>query len=226
MLTTNKLTTIATNSLATGVAALVSLTGSLLVTPSVSAQTICFEGSATILRDDNPIIECGDKTFKNFQLGGSLFDDFVIIGEDEGLWSFNYFFDPEVTSFPGSFTIGYEIDITDPNFFFDAILLGTDAGEESGFLVTKEIFDSQTGELLATLSNDELGGVAITGTSILDLNIQHLRIVDTISVTDNGELFALGNGFSQSTHTPEPSTILGLLAVGGLGMVSQFRKQK
>jgi hypothetical protein len=178
------------------------------------------------LRDDNPIIECGDKIFKNFQLGGSLFDDFVIIGEDEGLWSFNYFFDPEVTSFPGSFTIGYEIDITDTNFFFDAILLGTDAGEESGFLVTKEIFDSQTGELLATLSNDELGGVAITDTSILDLNIQHLRIVDTISVTDNGELFFVGNAFSQSTHTPEPSTILGLLAVGGLGMVSQFRKQK
>jgi hypothetical protein len=152
MLTKNKLTKIATGSLATGVASLASLAGSLLVAPTVSAQTICFEGSATILRDDNPIIECGDKIFKNFELGGSLFDDTVIIEEEDGLWAFGYIFDPSVTAFPDSFTIGYQVDITDPNLFFNEILLGTSSGDESGFLVTKEIFDSNTDELRVHLT--------------------------------------------------------------------------
>jgi len=35
----------------------------------------------------------------------------------------------------------------------------------------------------------------------------------------------LDQEFSQTT-VPEPGTILGLLAVGGLGLVSRFKKQK
>ncbi|NCR69833.1 MAG: PEP-CTERM sorting domain-containing protein [Microcystis aeruginosa LG13-12] len=34
------------------------------------------------------------------------------------------------------------------------------------------------------------------------------------------------NKFLQGTKVPEPGTILGLLTVGGLGLVSRFKKQK
>ncbi|WP_272081165.1 PEP-CTERM sorting domain-containing protein [Microcystis aeruginosa] len=40
---------------------------------------------------------------------------------------------------------------------------------------------------------------------------------------------AATSDFRQSVHqtkVPEPGTILGLLAVGGLGLVSRFKKQK
>jgi len=42
----------------------------------------------------------------------------------------------------------------------------------------------------------------------------------------NEFLTSLSNGFEVKTTVPEPGTILGLLAVGGLGMVSRFKKQK
>jgi hypothetical protein len=55
----------------------------------------------------------------------------------------------------------------------------------------------------------------------------------TLTVTDTlnpelrvGVLTSLSNKFTQGTKVPEPGTILGLLAVGGLGLVSRFNKQK
>ncbi|MCZ8099595.1 MAG: PEP-CTERM sorting domain-containing protein [Burkholderiales bacterium] len=42
----------------------------------------------------------------------------------------------------------------------------------------------------------------------------------------NEGLSVLSNNFREAPHVPEPGTILGLLAVGGLGLVSRFKKQK
>lgn len=223
MLTTNQLTKIASASFAAGVAAVASLAGSLFVVPSASAQTTCFEGSAVDLKNTNPTVLCGDKTFKNFALGGSLFNDGVVIEEEGGTWTFFYLFDPIVTAFPGSFSIGYEVDITDPYFLFDGIGLTTLAAPDPSVLVTKQIFDSNTNALIATLSNTE--GFVVSSTNILPLGLQQIKILDTISVSGQGQLAILANRFSQQS-VPEPGTILGLLAVGGLGIVSKFRKQK
>ena len=54
-----------------------------------------------------------------------------------------------------------------------------------------------------------------------------LTVTDTIS-NPNGpgeELSTISNNF-EIQKVPEPGTILGLLAVGGLGLVSRFKKQK
>jgi hypothetical protein len=51
-----------------------------------------------------------------------------------------------------------------------------------------------------------------------------LTVTNTLAANPNEGLFQLQNSFHQSV--PEPGTILGLLAVGGLGLVSRFKKQK
>ena len=66
-------------------------------------------------------------------------------------------------------------------------------------------------------------------TGFLDITLTKvLTITDTFAPTGNpGEgLTVLSNNFREAPHIPEPGTILGLLAVGGLGMVSRFKKQK
>ncbi|MFM6900400.1 MAG: PEP-CTERM sorting domain-containing protein, partial [Microcystis panniformis] len=51
-----------------------------------------------------------------------------------------------------------------------------------------------------------------------------LTVTNTLAANPSEGLFDLQNSFHQSV--PEPGTILGLLAVGGLGLVSRFKKQK
>ncbi|WP_254064519.1 PEP-CTERM sorting domain-containing protein [Microcystis aeruginosa] len=57
-------------------------------------------------------------------------------------------------------------------------------------------------------------------------------MVDTFTSGDNGKslLQSSTNSFTQDldppSSIPEPGTILGLLTVGGLGLVSRFKKQK
>ena len=53
-----------------------------------------------------------------------------------------------------------------------------------------------------------------------------LDIVDTISTTGTGEINTVLNEFTQAPKsTPEPGTIIGLLAVGGLGLGLKRKKQ-
>ncbi|WP_223211067.1 PEP-CTERM sorting domain-containing protein [Microcystis aeruginosa] len=56
-------------------------------------------------------------------------------------------------------------------------------------------------------------------------------MIDTFtSLHSNSLLQSSTNSFTQDldppSSIPEPGTILGLLGVGGLGMVSRFKKQK
>jgi len=52
-----------------------------------------------------------------------------------------------------------------------------------------------------------------------------LTVTNILVANLNEGLFDFQNSFRQET-VPEPGTILGLLAVGGLGLVSRFKKQK
>jgi hypothetical protein len=223
MWTKNLSTKIVSNSLVVVTASIASLAGSLLVTPTVSAQTTCFDDFAGNFSGESVI--CGDKVFDNFG-ADATFDDRIVIDTDGTEWTFEYTFNPEVTAFPDSFSFIYDVEIRDPNQFFDVITLGT-TGTFPGVTVVKEIFASGSEDVILTLTSEN--GSPASG-SILNLNLQHIAVLETIVVENEGVLISLINTFTQGTHetppVPEPSTILGLLAVGGFGLVTKFRKQK
>ncbi len=121
----------------------------------------------------------------------------------------------------GSGTIIY--DITFPTFVngvaIDSDVTGTNYGT-----VTKEgnpAFSRTLTSLNGSQDPFPTGFLDITPTKAL-------RITDTLNRTGTaGEgLSVLSNNFREAPHVPEPGTILGLLAVGGLGLVSRFKKQK
>jgi hypothetical protein len=217
MMTINKLT----KTFASGIATIsIAAVAGIVNAPSASAQ-VCFNGSPTLLLDSS--VTCGDKVFENFST------DFVIATEDSidisqngNEWDIDYDFVPDLGI--GTYAYGYDVDITDPLFFFDRIVLDVTAGLDPEVVVVKDIFDSITGDLLLSLTS--VNGDRVVG-DISGFNVQHISVLDTITISETGLVLNVGNGFSQTTHTvPEPGTILGLLAVGGLGLVSRFKKQK
>jgi hypothetical protein len=223
MLTTNKLT----KTFASGIATIsIAAVAGIVNAPSASAQAVeCFSGSAEDLLGLS--VECGDKLFSNFDIDGSLLGgDVVIEINSSGDWELLY--SNTDLSFAGSHEFAYDIHITDPDFFFKQIGLDSDVDVLSpDELVTKDIFIDEDGVLTPLETLTSLNGDSDVTDDLLSLNLQNLRIVDTITLVEDSNFDQFENVFSQGTHTvPEPGTILGLLAVGGLGMVSRFKKQK
>jgi hypothetical protein len=229
MLTTNKLT----KTFASGIATIsIAAVAGIVNAPSASAQVVdsCanggfFESAATLIPGT---VVCGDKTFSNFSFSDPLVSDIISIENNGSEWDFDYNFTPDLVG-DFDFTISYDVNIDPTNDqFFDLIELDSSVGaylpEDGNVTIVKEIFDSFTGDLLLTLTSVD-GSRDLD--SILSLNTKHISVLDTITVTGEGILDDVVNGFTQDTHdVPEPGTILGLLAVGGLGMVSRFKKQK
>jgi PEP-CTERM motif len=228
---TNKIT----KTFASGVTALAS---SLLVVSSVSAQSFTdgnFAGficSTTTIGNqgcsvtyDSVILD--DKIFQNFVFTNlNIGLDQVVIDFDGQDWSFEY--DPVEDLSDGTYSIGYDVDITDPNQFFDLIQLDTVTSVFPSVTVTKTITDSNDNDFIGDL--ESLNGSS-ESIDISLFNTQHISVLDEIVVLTTGggsaELEFLSNDFTQDTHdVPEPGTILGLLTVGGLGLVSRFKKQK
>ena len=123
---------------------------------------------------------------------------------------------PTPNSNSGSFT--YTIEVTNPNKDIIGVALDSDVTAtnnkiEKTFAEIPLVLTSTTG------SADPLSGFY----SIAP--IKKLTVTDTITNSSNEVVFQLSNAYIQ-TKVPEPGTILGLLAVGGLGMVSRFKKQK
>jgi hypothetical protein len=244
MMTVNKLTKIVSGSLALGAAT----AASLLLAPSAGAVGVTFVGdfdgvvcSQTTLalsRTDCGVqgleyhsVQLDDKLFQNFDFAVPFLSANVVIDFDGADWSFEY--DPEPDLGDGTYTIGYDVDILDPNQFFDLIQLGTITSVFPTVTVTKTITDSNTGAFLGELESiDEVPTNGITTIDISRFNTRHISILDEIVVNtlvpgQSAELEALSNDFTQDTHdVPEPGTILGLLAVGGAGLLSKLKKQK
>jgi hypothetical protein len=234
MMTVNKLTKIVSGSLALGAAT----AASLLVAPSAGAVGLTFFGdfdgvvcSQTTLALS--LTDCGVQglEYHSVQLDDKLFQDFVfpvlpagvVIDFDGADWSFEY--DPEPDLGNGTYDISYDVDILDPNQFFDLIQLDTITSIFPGVTTTKTITDSNTGALLLEL--ESIDGVPDQG-DISGFNTQHISVLDRIVVNGvSAEFEALSNDFTQDTHdVPEPGTILGILAVGGAGLLSKLKKQK
>jgi hypothetical protein len=228
MLTTNKLT----KTFASGIATIsIAAVAGIVNAPSAGAQVgpppLCFDGTVEALLGLGSV-ECGDKLFSNFDIDDSLGEGSVVIEvNSSGDWEFRYGNDN--LGFVGSHSLAYDIHITDPNFFFEFVGLDSDVDplpppEE----VTKDIFiDNGDGTFTALDTLISLNGNSDFTDDLLSLNLQNLRIVDTITLVEGSNFDQFENVFRQAPHdVPEPGTILGLLAVGGLGLVSRFKKQK
>ncbi|NCS30710.1 MAG: PEP-CTERM sorting domain-containing protein [Microcystis aeruginosa F13-15] len=226
MMTTNKLTkTFASGSLAIGV-----LAGAVLTATSASAAVLTW-GEWTNpdpnLRKD--LIE-GDKkvTFKpNSITGGFAAEaaDKVALLKMGDEYDFVYDAMDGATSYnstSGSFAYTIEILPTYPNWYINGVDL--DSNVTATYNKVEEKFDEIPGLTLTSTngSSDPLTGFhSITP-------IKKLTVTNTLAANPGEELLSFQNSFHQYQvqNVPEPGTVLGLLAVGGLGLVSRFKKQK
>lgn len=214
MMTTNKLTkTFASGSLAIGV-----LAGSVFVATSASAAGMVLTwGDWT----GGTPLEIPDKIVKFVSENGFGADPLdevaLLLTGDE----YDFVYDATTLGSPGanmnsgSFT--YTIEVTDPNKAITAVALDSDV--TATYNKVEKTFAEIPGLTLTSTngSADPLSGFYPIAP------IKKLTVTDTITANPGEGLFSLNNAYKQ---TPEPGTILGLLAVGGLGMVSRFKKQK
>jgi len=222
MMTTNKLTkTFASGSLAIGV-----LAGSVLTATSASAAMLTWADWTS----GTPLIE-GDKkvTFEQGSITGSFAADDLDDVELMEMGGHYYFIydattagspDPNFSS--GSFT--YTIEATTPGWYIVGVDL--DSNVSSNYGNVTETFAQIPGlELVST------NGLPVPASGFI--GIPHntlLTVTNTLNNTGGPTegLIDFQNSFRQVyiPNVPEPGTILGLLAVGGLGLVSRFKKQK
>jgi hypothetical protein len=220
MMTTNKLTkTFASGSLAIGV-----LAGAVLTATSASAfgnSVITTWGNWTA---GNPLV-LHDGTTATYVSGSIQADPldevglFFLTNEYEFQYNATTGGSPDLNGTQnGSFT--YTITFAQP---VSGVAIDSDVTANYG-TVTKTI-DGLTPPFPPLVSDNGsedplVGFQTITPTQLL-------TVTDTISNFNNPgeELSTISNNF-EIHKVPEPGTILGLLAVGGLGLVSRFKKQK
>jgi hypothetical protein len=214
MMTTNKLTkTFASGSLAIGV-----LAGAVLTATSASAAMLSWAdwtGGTALIEGDKKV------TYVSGGIGAEALDD-VALTEMGGNYYFTY--DsltqgaPDPNKGPGgSFTYTIEV-IGSPNYIVGVDL---DSDVSSNYGTVTETFLEIPNVLLST------NGSADPASGFYPIApIKKLTVTNTLVNADpnNEGLFQFQNSFHQTV--PEPGTILGLLAVGGLGLVSRFKKQK
>lgn len=216
--------------------------GSMLVAPSAQAQITpvsCFIGGLDQLLMQSSV-QCLDKLFSNFTLVPSPPTPLGVIAAINFTAAGNFTFTlstPTGTPGPGQVALGFDVEITDPNKFFDQVALDsdTDRGPGAGNVsVTKgvlieEIFSGPipgkvvaVGDLITLLS---LNGAPTPPKSILGAT--SISVTDTIVGGVGSTIFSVTDSFNQGEGevVPEPASILGLLAVGGLGLSLKRKKQ-
>ncbi|WP_238999144.1 PEP-CTERM sorting domain-containing protein [Microcystis aeruginosa] len=238
-MTTNKLTKILSGVATLGIATAMATPAqaSTFPVPLVGGNgfvnaTIAFGGlsiGATVYDS----VELGDQLFSDFSFGGDVGvgDELRFILNEE-VWTVNFTEKTSLGVLKGTLEYNVKIvAISTPPLVFDTIRFDTDIsgpGGSTNYLATKEVF-TLGGTPLITLTSTN--GSEAFG-SILSFNASPIKVVDTFTSGDNGKsrLQSSTNDFTQDldppSSIPEPGTILGLLAVGGLGLVSSFKKQK
>lgn len=210
---------------------------SMLVSPSAKAQEVCDQplpggGLTTLPLAPQTTVDviCVDKEFTNFAFFADVpippnaFYDVSVTSPDP---SGTFFVDFDTApgggiSIPFQAEASYMVEITDPDYLFNLIDLDIEIGlgtngELPDITVTKEIFD-EFGNLLLVLES-EGDFVADSLPTMPD----KILVVDTVDV-DQGTFFSFQNSFTQKA-VPEPASILGLLAIGSLGLGLKRKKQ-
>ena len=217
MMTTNKLTkTFASGSLAIGV-----LAGAVLTATNASAASMLTWAEWT----GGTPLETGDKIVKYVggSIGAEALDDVALTKMGNHYY---FVYDAETLAAPdpnkgpgGSFT--YTIEVI-PSSNKSIVGVDLDSNVSSNYGTVTKTFAEIPGLTLTSTngSPDPASGFYPIAP------IKKLTVTDTLVNTNPGNegLFQLQNSFHQSV--PEPGTVLGLLAVGGLGLVSRFKKQK
>jgi hypothetical protein len=246
MMTTNKLTKIlsgvATLGIATAIAApaqAANFTVPLVLNPisgelegTVDADLVDIAGTGyglSILGMDYHSVTLGDKVFSDFSVvPGVAAGDNLKFLLNSGVWTVQYL--PEgMGRDQGQLHYQVAISALAPTMYFENVSFDTDVSGMAGtYTATKEIKDLDGVSLLTLVSID---GSEDTQ-SIESAMVRTIKVIDTYGVVSDGGMSLLQsstNDFTQVPHNskvPEPGTILGLLAVGGLGLVSRFNKQK
>jgi hypothetical protein len=214
MMTTNKLTkTFASGSLAIGV-----LAGAVLTATSASAMTKTWQDWTT----SGNFLTAGDKKVTYVSesgFGAEPLDEVTLMfmgDEYDFIYNAVTLAAPTPNTNSGSFT--YTIEVTDPNKYITGVAIDSDVTATYN-KVEKTFAEIPTLTLTSTDgSADPLSGFYPIAP------IKTLTVTDTLTNNPGEALFILSNAYKQSV--PEPGTILGLLGVGGLGLVSRFKKQK
>ena len=225
MMTTNKLTkTFASGALTIGV-----LAGSVLTATSASAATLSwddFTAGGVLAEGDKKVTYVSD-TFSAGDVPTNTFVSLVLNGSE---YSVALQVVGGSISAPGSYT--YTIEITDPHRQFSGVALDVDTvGLSPNPNVDSIEVEKSFAEFGTTLFSDD--GWPVPGQGGFEPvpdGLKLLTVTDTITPLISGAgVTSVTNKFLQEptgTKVPEPGTILGLLAVGGLGLVSRFNRQK
>ena len=204
----------------------------------VQAQAVCFPQSFNNFKT-NPCRK-GDKLFTHISSTGIGINDpanFLTITETVlplgDLHTFTFTPATPLLSSSGDYVIDYTIEIVDNPDTPDNELLTQMFSAFSGGYTTTGQTDSGV-SLSKTVWSDAFGGSSLVGTSEaksldiggigspgptvqVDPNILKLYVRDTFSVSSvNGSVNSITNDFRQKS-IPEPSAILGILAVAGVG---------
>jgi hypothetical protein len=205
----------------------------------VQAQAVCLPQSFNNFKT-NPCRK-GDKLFTHISSTGigindpanslTITETVLPLGD---LHTFTFTPATPLLSSSGTYVIDYTIEIIDdpdtPNVnelltqMFEAFSAGyTTTGQtDSGVSLSKTVWsDAFGGSSLVGTSEAkslDIGGIGSPGLTVpVDPNILKLYVRDTFSVSSvNGSLNSITNDFRQKS-IPEPSAILGILAVAGAG---------
>ena len=226
-MTTNRSTKTFAYGIATGAAAIGVLAGSVLTATSASAAAISWGEFSTPDPVTGEFISlfAGDKKVTFYSEDGP-----EPIGDDGATVEFNkltgdvyeFVFTPTNDTVRGAaFGFSYYIEILDPVFYFAGVQVASDTTPNYG-VAEKMVYEDDTFvNLVADVTS--VNGSPSTFSPILG-QYQKLLVSDSVTPGSMEKIFSLSNKFTQ--RSPEPGTLLGLLAVGGLGLVSRFKKQK
>ena len=218
MLRRNKLTKTLAFPIATGAAAIGVLAGSVLTATSASAASLNWDVFIT----GTPLVE-GDKKVtyvsNTFAAGAIPADTFVsLIKTAPTEYTVAIMVVGAMIEASGSFT--YNIEIQDPKFHFTGVQVDSDVSTGYGTVVTEFAPAGITLTSLNGWPDPEAAGsfASVPGA------LTKLTVTNTLKPNAGGALMSSSNKFTQGTKVPEPGTILGLLTVGGLGLVSRFKR--
>jgi len=226
MMKTNKLTKTLAFPIATGAAALGVLAGSVLTATSASAASLSWDQFITGI----PLIE-GDKTvtFKNTTFAPADLPHapgnttFVALNVFGGEYTVTLMTTGMITA---AGTWEYEIEILDPNFHFAGVQVDSDVNVNAPAGYGNVVTDFAPAGITLTSTNGDPAPLPAGSFAPVSGSLQLLTVKNTLNPNPGGGLMSSSNKFIQGTKVPEPGTILGLLTVGGLGLVSRFKRQK
>jgi len=218
MMKTNKLTKTLAFPIATGAAALGVLAGSVLTATSASAVNVLtwtdFITAGNFLQNGDKTVTYVSDTFAAGAIPDLSFVTLNMLGEEYTVTLMT----TGMITVPGAWT--YEIKTLIP---FTGVQVDSDVTPGYGDVVT----DFAPAGITLTSTNGWPDPTALGSFAPVPGALTLLTVTNTLTPNTGAGLMSSSNKFTQATiQVPEPGTILGLLTVGGLGLVSRFKKQK